>query len=117
MMCIRGLFSPSRAARPPGAPAGPGGEGPRPPRGVSRGPEDRPATTPWRSAADEASLTDKRVETWRGAGFTTVVSAQKGGIFPGQAAVLNLAGDRAGDMVVRASVAVPAAAASIRVLP
>src|SRR5437879_2117184 len=93
----------------PAAPASAGGEGPRAPQGVSRGPEDRPATTPWRSAADEASLTDKRVETWRGAGFTTVVSAQKGGIFPGQAAVLNLAGDRAGDMVVRASVAVPMA--------
>jgi len=93
----------------PAAPAAPGGEGPRAPQGVSRGPEDRPATTPWRSAADEASLTDKRVETWRGAGFTTVVSAQKGGIFPGQAAVLNLAGDRAGDMVVRATVAVPVA--------
>src|SRR2546426_5336312 len=91
----------------PAAPASAGGEGPRAPQGVSRGPEDRPATTPWRSAADEASLTDKRVETWRGAGFTTVVSAQKGGLFPGQAAVLNLAGDRAGDMVVRASVAVP----------
>src|SRR3989454_4247315 len=93
----------------PAAPASAGGEGPRAPQGVSRGPEDRPATTPWRSAADEASLTDKRVETWRGAGFTTVVSAPKGGIFPGQAAVLNLAGDRAGEMVVRASVAVPVA--------
>src|SRR5882672_12877717 len=74
---------------------------------ASRGPEDRPGATPWRSAADEASLSDKRVETWRSAGFTTVVSAPKGGMFPGQAAVLNLGGERNGDMVVRTPVAVP----------
>ena len=87
------------------APAHGGSEsGPRP---VSRGPEDRPSATPWRDAADEASLTDKRVETWRNAGFTTVVSAPKGGIFPGQAAVLDLAGERNGDMVVKSPVAIP----------
>src|SRR6266481_3948127 len=74
---------------------------------ASRGPEDRPGATPWRSAADETSLSDKRVETWRAAGFTTVVSAPKGGMFPGQAAVLNLGGERNGDMVVRTPVAVP----------
>src|SRR5260370_21913438 len=73
----------------------------------SRGPEDRPGATPWRRADDEASLSDKRVETWRAAGFTTVVSAPKGGTFPGQAAVLNLGGERNGDMVVRTPVAVP----------
>src|SRR6266446_4843560 len=92
----------------PVAPAPSGGEGsshPQPP--PSRGPEDRPGSTPWRSAADEASLSDKRVESWRSAGFTTVISAPKGGMFPGQAAVLNLAGERNGDMVVRTPVAVP----------
>ncbi len=74
---------------------------------ISRGPEDRPGATPWRDAAGEASLGDKRVETWRSAGFTTVVSAPKGGIFPGQAAVLDLAGERNGDLVVKAPVAIP----------
>jgi hypothetical protein len=73
----------------------------------SKGPEDRPASTPWRSAADEVSLSDKRIESWRNAGFTTVVSAPKGGIFPGQAAVLDLAGDRPGDLVVKSPVAIP----------
>jgi imidazolonepropionase-like amidohydrolase len=73
----------------------------------SKGPEDRPATTPWRSAADEVSLSDKRIESWRNAGFTTVVSAPKGGIFPGQGAVLDLAGERAGDLVVKSPVAIP----------
>jgi imidazolonepropionase-like amidohydrolase len=77
----------------------------RPP--ISRGPEDRPATTPWRNAADEINLADPRVESWRGAGFTTTVSSPKTGMFPGQAAVLDLAGERAGDLVVKAPVAIP----------
>src|SRR5467141_3105872 len=92
----------------PSAPTSSGGEGgarSQPP--TSRGPEDRPGATPWRSAADEASLSDKRVETWRSAGFTAVISALKGGMFPGQAALLNLGGERNGDMVVKSPVAVP----------
>ena len=89
-------------------PAPSGGEaGARSQPPASRGPEDRPGSTPWRSAADEASLSDKRVETWRSAGFTTVISAPKGGMFPGQAALLDLAGERNGDMVVKTPVAVP----------
>src|SRR5467141_3547949 len=92
----------------PSAPTSSGGEGgarSQPP--TSRGPEDRPGATPWRSGADEASLSDKRVETWRSAGFTSVISAPKGGMFPGQAALLNLGGERNGDMVVKSPVAVP----------
>jgi imidazolonepropionase-like amidohydrolase len=81
-----------------------GGGGGAPP---ARGPEDRPASTPWRTAANEVSLGDKRIETWRNAGFTTVVSAPKGGFFPGQAAVLDLAGERNGDLVVKSPVAIP----------
>jgi hypothetical protein len=92
-----------------GAAAEGGGGGRRvaPTGEISRGPEDRPGTTPWRSAADEVTLSDKRVETWRNGGFTTVVSAPKGGMFPGQAAVLDLAGDRASEMVVKTPVAFP----------
>ena len=84
-----------------------GESGSRPPQPISHGPEDRPGSTPWRSAADEASLSDKRVETWRSAGFTTIVSAPKGGMLPGQAALLDLAGERNGDMVVKTPVAIP----------
>jgi imidazolonepropionase-like amidohydrolase len=92
------------------APAPSAGEGG--PRGggggqSAHGPEDRPGATPWRNAADEANVSDKRVETWRNAGFTTVVSAPKGGFFPGQAAVFDLAGERNGDLVVKAPVAIP----------
>jgi imidazolonepropionase-like amidohydrolase len=99
---------PAAAAAPGGAAEG-GGAGRRaaPTGEVSHGPEDRPGTTPWRSAADELSLSDKRVESWRNGGFTTVVSAPKGGIFPGQAAVLDLAGDRATELVVKTPVAFP----------
>jgi len=90
------------------APSQAGAEGgSRRPQEAARGPQDRPNSTPWRNAADEVSLSDKRIETWRNAGFTTVVSAPKGGIFPGQAAVLDLAGERAGDLVVKSPVAIP----------
>jgi len=92
----------------PAATPAAGESGPRRPQeGAARGPEDRPFSTPWRSGADEVSLSDKRIETWRNGGFTTVVSAPKGGIFPGQAAVLDLAGERAGDLVVKSPVAIP----------
>lgn len=94
-----------------GIPAAPpsGGESgaPRRPTQPARGPEDRPATNPWRSGADEVSLSDKRIETWRGGGFTTVLCAPKGGFFPGQAALLDLAGERAGELVVKSPVAIP----------
>src|SRR3984893_1794335 len=91
---------------PAAAPTG-GEGGPRRSQETSRGPQDRPGSTPWRTAADEVSLSDKRIETWRAAGFTTVVSAPKGGFFPGQAAVLDLGGERAGDLVVKSPVAIP----------
>jgi len=67
----------------------------------SQGPEDRPGTTPWRAAADELKPDDRRIEQWRNAGFTTALSAPRTGIFPGQGAVIDLAGERPGEMVVR----------------
>jgi hypothetical protein len=95
-------ITPAPSAPAEGGPRGGGGAQP-----AARGPEDRPGSTPWRTAANEVSLSDKRVETWRNAGFTTVVSAPKGGFFPGQAAVLDLAGERNGDLVVKSPVAIP----------
>ena len=92
---------------PAAPPAGGEGVGPRRPQERANGPEDRPASTPWRSGAEEASLSDKRIETWRNGGFTTVMCAPKGGFLPGQAAVLDLAGERAGDLVVKTPVAIP----------
>jgi imidazolonepropionase-like amidohydrolase len=100
-----GLIATPAATGTPGVPD----SGTRPPQtqSVARSPEDRPGTTPWRNASDEVNLGDKRIETWRNGGFTTVVAAPKGGFFPGLAAVLDLAGERPGDFVVKAPAAIP----------
>jgi hypothetical protein len=92
---------------PAAAPAPAGESAPRRGGEGARGPEERPNSAPWRNAADEVSLSDKRIETWRSAGFTTVVSSPSAGFCPGQAAVRDLAGDRAGDLVVKSPVAIP----------
>lgn len=96
-----------QAAAPAGAPAA----GAAPPAGppqrpeISRGPEDRPATTDWENAADELTLSDKRLENWRKAGFTSAVTVPDKGIFAGQAALINLAGERPNELVVKTPVA------------
>ena len=87
--------------RPGGAP-GQGGERRAPP---SQGPQDRPATTSWENAANQLNLEDKRLESWRKAGFTSAVTSPDKGIFPGQAALINLAGDRPNELVVKTPVA------------
>jgi imidazolonepropionase-like amidohydrolase len=74
---------------------------------AASGPEDRPATTPWRVAADELKTDDKRIESWRNAGFTTALTVPDGCIFPGQASVIDLAGERPGDFAVRPRATVP----------
>ena len=74
---------------------------------IAKGPEDRPGTTPWRVAADEFKTDDKRIETWRNGGFTTALTMPDGGIFPGQATVVDLAGDRRGDYIVKAVATLP----------
>ncbi len=58
---------------------GPGGGGGRGGAQASQedyswGPEDRPGTQSWISAADDIDAGDARLERWRDAGFTTVVS-------------------------------------------
>jgi imidazolonepropionase-like amidohydrolase len=102
-----GLTAAAPAPGAEGAGGGGGGGVPRRTGEAARGPEDRPNSSPWRNAADEVNLADKRIETWRNAGFTSVVSSPKAGFFPGQAAVLDLAGDRPGDLVVKTPVAIP----------
>ncbi len=95
------LKQPEGRARGGGARGGAGDDG-----SYSRGPEDRPGTFTWVSAADQLNAGDDAVATWRNAGFTTVVAAPERGFFPGQAWVINLAGDRPNDMVVATPVAV-----------
>jgi len=78
--------------------AKPSGDGPAPE--YSTGPEDRPGTEPWRSAADELDTSDARIGSWRDAGFTSAVTSPTEGIVSGQAAMVNLAGDSDNAMVV-----------------
>jgi len=82
------------------------------PSEIASGPEDRPGATPWRVAADELKIDDKRLATWRNAGFTSALTLPDGGVFPGQGSLINLAGERAGDFVVK-----PAAGLSISFKP
>ena len=86
----------------PGAGQTRGAPGPRQASSPPRGPEDRPATTPWVNAADVLKPDDKRLEAWRIAGFNSTLAAPMKGIFPGEGALINLAGDQAGEMVVAA---------------
>ena len=66
----------------------------------ARGPEDRPYTTSWVRAADLVRPADRRIESARAEGFTTAVTFPPRGIFAGQGAIVNLAGEKPGDMVV-----------------
>jgi imidazolonepropionase-like amidohydrolase len=66
----------------------------------ARGPEDRPFTTSWLKAADLVKPTDRRLESVRAEGYTTAVTFPNHGIFAGQGAIVNLAGETSGAMVV-----------------
>ena len=82
---------------------GGGGDGDRP---HAWGPEDRPGTTTWLTAADGLDPGDERFEHWREAGFTSVVSTRHEGLVPGRAAVLNLGSfERPRELVVASPVA------------
>ncbi|MCU1289743.1 MAG: hypothetical protein JWN60_1972 [Acidobacteria bacterium] len=56
---------------------------------------------PEESAIDELKAGEAQFETNRNAGFTTVVTVGRSGIFNGQSAVINLAGDSVSSMVVK----------------
>ena len=66
----------------------------------ARGPEDRPSNTAYIKAADQLYPTDRAIESARNGGFTTAVAFPQTNIFSGQGSVIDLAGDRAGDMVI-----------------
>lgn len=66
----------------------------------ARGPEDRPSNTAYLKAADQLFPTDRNIETARDGGFTTAVAFPTANIFAGQGSVIDLAGERAGEMVI-----------------
>src|SRR5260370_14521397 len=65
-------------------------------RGTGAGPRNRS----WRKAANLGKATDHRLDSARAEGFTTAVTFPPRGIFAGQGAVVDLAGETSGDMVV-----------------
>jgi len=68
------------------------------------GPEDRPATTSWLPAADEIQPADRRIETVRSSGITTIVAFPTRGIFAGQGSIVDLiTAEKAGEMVLAPS--------------
>ncbi|MBM3784803.1 MAG: amidohydrolase family protein [Acidobacteria bacterium] len=68
------------------------------------GPEERPQTTSWVKAADLIQPGERSIASARNAGFTTAIVFPSAGIFAGQGSVVNLAGERAGEMVVASPV-------------
>jgi imidazolonepropionase-like amidohydrolase len=88
-----------------GSAAGSAGRGRGAPGGPpARGPEDRPSNTSYIRAADDISPTASAIGTARSGGFTTAVVFPNQNIFSGQGSVIDLAGERPGDMVVADSV-------------
>jgi imidazolonepropionase-like amidohydrolase len=79
---------------PPAAPAARPTTPPSTPPAPIRGPQDRPQTTSWLRAADLVTASDRRIEELRNAGFTNAVVFPGSGIFAGQGAVVNLAGEK-----------------------
>jgi hypothetical protein len=97
------------ASPPPGGSARTAGAGPQTPTPATptpapvpriRGPEDRPQTYSDQRAADLISPADNRLDAARAAGFTSSATFPNKGIFEGLGALIDLAGERSGDMVV-----------------
>lgn len=57
------------------------------------------------SAADQLKAGEAQFETNRNAGFTTVLTVSREGVFNGQSALINLVGDSVSEMIIRAPVA------------
>jgi imidazolonepropionase-like amidohydrolase len=78
--------------------------GTRRPPTVARGPEDRPSNTSWVAAQELVQPAEKIIASARNAGFTSAVVFPTTGLFAGQGAWLNLAGEKPGQMVVASPV-------------
>ena len=87
-------LTPVEAPEPPGTSRTLSSRTPSTPSPVIRGPEDRPSTNSWLRAADLVNASDRRIDDARAAGFTNAVMFPTSGIFAGQGALLNLAGEK-----------------------
>ncbi|MCC6539360.1 MAG: amidohydrolase family protein [Bryobacterales bacterium] len=84
----------------PAAPAASGGPPAATAAAPARGPEDRPSNTSWLRAQDLVNPTERTLTAARNAGFTTAAVFPSAAIFAGQGALVNLAGEKAGQMTV-----------------
>lgn len=82
----------------------PNADGPRVQFLDDGGPEERPATNSWITAADQVQPNDRVIAAARQAGYTSAVVFPASGIFAGQGSLLNLAGEKSGEMVVASPV-------------
>lgn len=71
---------------------------------VARGPEDRPSNESYAKAIDSVSATDTRIEAFRNGGFLSAATFPSGKIFNGNGSLINLAGEKPGNMVVAESI-------------
>jgi imidazolonepropionase-like amidohydrolase len=99
-----GMTPPPAAATP--TPAGQGRQGARPVSTVPPAQQEEQAHgDPSIQAADEIKPGGTAIESERSTGVTTALSSPSQGIFAGQSALVNLAGEEAAAMVVRTPVA------------
>ena len=94
-----GLAAPAAAAPRPG---GQGGGQPQPSALPQTNSNYPVGLQPEESVVEQLKAGDAQFETNRNAGFTTVLTVSREGIFNGQSAVINLAGDSVSQMIIRA---------------
>ena len=97
---LTGLGMAAPPARPTGGPGGGPSAGPTPAAATSN--SNYPAgLRPEVVAADELRAGESQFETNRNAGFTTVLTVGRTGIFNGQSAIIDLAGDDVSGMIIK----------------
>ena len=62
-------------------------------------------TSPWIVASDDLNAADKRIESWRDAGFTTALVLPEEAIIAGQGSLIDLNDERVSQMIVRSHAA------------
>ncbi len=95
-----GLTAPQAAQ--PQAPQGGGGRGPQQPPPAPTSNSNYPAgLQPEIAAFDQLRGNESQFEAQRNLGFTTVLTVPREGIFNGQSAIINLAGDNVSAMLIK----------------
>ncbi len=102
-----GLAAPQRPAPGQGGQQGQAAQGP----GVSNYPD---GLRPEDLSALELRASESQFESARNQGFTTVLTTGRDGIFNGRSAIINLAGDSVGSMIVKSPVALHISFSTIR---